>query len=81
MNRILTHSALTLALALGVGASAASAKTRHKHSAEHNAAVKKCNDDYNVAVKAAKTKRGADRTAAMTEARNTRKQCIASAPQ
>ncbi len=82
MKRILTNSVLTLALALGVSAPAAMAKTKKpKHSAEHTAAIKKCNDDYKAAVKAAKGKKGADRKAAMTDARNARKQCIASAPQ
>jgi uncharacterized low-complexity protein len=79
MKRILTSSALSLALLLGAAAPAAIAKGR-KESPEHKAAVKKCNDDYRVAVKEAKTKQGKDRTAALAAAKASHKQCIADAP-
>jgi len=83
MKRILATSALTLVMALGLGSSVAMAKLFHKHkhhSAEHNAAVKKCNDDYASAKRDAQTKKGADRTSAMTAAKSAHKQCLASAP-
>lgn len=79
MKRILTTSALSLALLLGAAAPAAIAKGR-KVSAEHKAAVKKCNSDYNAAVKEARTKQGKERSAALAAAKAARKQCIADAP-
>ena len=79
MKRILTSTALSLALLLGAAAPAAIAKGK-KVSAEHKAAVKKCNEDYNAATKEAKTKKGKERTAALAAAKAARKQCIADAP-
>lgn len=79
MKRILTSTALSLALLLGAAAPAAIAKTK-KVSAEHKAAVKKCNEDYNAASKEAKMKKGKERTAATAAAKAARKQCIADAP-
>jgi hypothetical protein len=69
---------LTLALALSLGASAAVAKP--KHSAAHKAAVKKCNEDYTAAIKAANALKGKARADAKAKARADRKQCIANAP-
>ena len=78
MRSILTRTGLTLALALSLGASAAVAKP--KHSAAHIAAVKKCNEDYTAAIKAANALKGKARADAKAKARADRKQCIANAP-
>ena len=78
MRSILTRTGLALALALSLGASAAVAKP--KHSAAHIAAVKKCNEDYTAAIKAANALKGKARADAKTKARADRKQCIANAP-
>ena len=78
MRKVLTRTGLILALALSLGASAAVAKP--KHSAAHVAAIKKCNVDYNAAVKAANALKGKARADAKTKARADRKQCIANAP-
>jgi hypothetical protein len=81
MKNVLTKAALTLALALSLGAPAALAKTKKpKHSAEHVAAVKKCNDDYKAALKDAKTKKGKDRKDAQAAASAAHKQCLAGVP-
>jgi len=79
MKRILSAAALSVALLLGAAAPAAIAKTK-KESAEHKAAVMKCNADYKAAIKDAKTKKGKERAAAMASAKAARKQCIADAP-
>jgi hypothetical protein len=82
MKNIMRHGALALSLALSVGATASFAKPRKsKPSAEHVAAVKKCNEDYAAAKKDARTKKGKDRSAAMASAKAADKQCIAGAPQ
>lgn len=82
MKNILTKTALTLALAVTAGAPAAFAKPKKpKPSAEHVAAVKKCNGDYNAALKSDKSLKGKERKAADAKARADRKQCIAAAPQ
>ena len=81
MRSILTRTGLALALALSLGASAAVAKPKKpKHSAEHVAAIKKCNEDYTAAIKAANALKGKARADAKTKARADRKQCIANAP-
>ena len=81
MKRMTMTAALALALALSAGASAVYAKTkRSKPSAEHVAAIKKCDEDYKGALKEAKMKKGAERKTAEQSARATRKQCVASAP-
>lgn len=80
MKNIVKNGALALSLALSVGAPAAFAKPKTKPSAEHTAAIKKCNEDYAAAKKDAMTKKGKDRTAAMAAASAAKKQCIASAP-
>jgi uncharacterized low-complexity protein len=79
MKNIMKNTALALALALSVGVPATFAK-KVKPSAEHTAAIKKCNDDYAAATKDAKTKKGKERSAAMAAAKASKKQCIASAP-
>ncbi|HEV2912545.1 MAG TPA: hypothetical protein VGX92_04435 [Pyrinomonadaceae bacterium] len=81
MKRILTHSALAIVLALGALSPAVMAKTGHrKASAERTAALKRCNEDYNAAIKDAHTKKGKERKDAQAEARKAKKECIASAP-
>src|ERR1043165_4213320 len=52
----------------------------HRHSPEHNAAVKKCGDDYKAAQRSAKTLKGKERSAALAKAKADKKQCIADAP-
>ena len=82
MKNILTKSAITLALALSLSAPAALAKPRKpKHSAEHAAAVRKCNEDYSAALKSAKGLKGKARKDAQATAKTDHKQCLASAPQ
>ena len=82
MKNVLTKTMLTLALVITAGAPAALAKARKpKPSAEHVAAVKKCNQDYSAALKSAKSLKGKERKEAQTNAKADRKQCLASAPQ
>lgn len=78
----LTKAALGLVLALSASAPSALAKgsKRPKPSAEHVAAVKKCNADYSASVKSAKTLKGKEHSAAIAKAKADRKQCIADAP-
>lgn len=82
MRKFLTHSALALTLALGVATPAALAKgaKKKKYSPEHYAAIKKCREDYNAAVKAARGLKGKEKRDAIAAAKNTEKQCIANAP-
>jgi hypothetical protein len=81
MKRILTHTGLALVMALCLGAPAAMAKGRKaKHSAEHTAAIKKCNEDYTAAKKEANGKKGKDRADAKAAASKAHKDCIAAAP-
>jgi uncharacterized low-complexity protein len=82
MKKVLTKAALALALALSASAPSALAKSakKPKPSAEHIAAVKKCNDDYNAARKSARTLKGKERSAAYARAKTDRKQCLADAP-
>lgn len=80
MKRILTYMALAVTLGLSAFSPAVMAKTRNKHSAEHVAAVKRCNEDYSAAIKEARTKRGKDRRDAQTAASKAKKECLASAP-
>jgi hypothetical protein len=81
MKRFLTHSALALIIALGMATPAALAQGKKpKHSAEHIAAVKKCNADYSAALKSAKTLKGRERSEARAKAKADRKQCLADAP-
>jgi hypothetical protein len=82
MKNVLTKTILMLALAVTAGAPAAFAKPKKpKHSAEHVAAVKKCNADYGAAVKAAKALKGKERKEAQAKAKQEQKQCLAAAPQ
>ena len=81
MKRILTYSTLALTLGLSAFSPAVMAKTkRPKHSAEHVAAVKKCNEDYSAAIRDARTKKGKERKDAQTAASKSKKDCLASAP-
>ena len=82
MKNVLTKTVLTLALAVAAGVPAASAKPKKpKHSAEHVAAVKKCNADYSAALKSEKGLKGKERKDANAKAKADRKQCLAAAPQ
>ena len=82
MKNVLTKTMLTLALAVTAGAPAALAKAKKpKHSAEHVAAVRKCNEDYSAALKSAKSLKGKARKDAQATAKTDHKQCLASAPQ
>jgi hypothetical protein len=82
MKRILTHTGLSLVMALCLGAPAAMAKGKKtKHTAEHKAAIKKCNEDYTAAKKEASGKKGKDRKDANAAASKSHKDCIAAAPQ
>ena len=68
--------------ALIVGSSTfvvAQPRNRH-HSAEHNAAIQKCRDDYKVALRAAHFLKGVERKEAERKAKADLKMCIASAP-
>jgi hypothetical protein len=78
MKNILAKSAITLALTLSLCAPAAFAKP--KHSAEHVAAVKKCNDDYKAALAAANKLKGKERADAKAKAKADHTQCLANAP-
>ncbi|MFL6334851.1 MAG: hypothetical protein ACJ754_16180 [Pyrinomonadaceae bacterium] len=81
MRNVLTKTVLALALAATAGAPAAFAKPKHpKHSAEHVAAVKKCDADYSAAIKSAKSLKGNERKSADAKAKADRKQCLAAAP-
>lgn len=81
MKNIVKHSALALSLALSIGAPAAFARTKKaKPSAEHIAAIKKCNEDFAAAKKDATGKKGKDRKDAMTAASSAKKQCMTAAP-
>ncbi|MGB9179917.1 MAG: hypothetical protein WCB68_11785 [Pyrinomonadaceae bacterium] len=81
MKRILMNTGLSLVLALGLCAPAALAKGKKaKPSAEHVAAIKKCNEDYAAAKKEAMTKKGKERKEALAAAQKAKKECIAAAP-
>jgi hypothetical protein len=79
MKRTLMTAMLALTLAAGAVPGMAKAR-RHKHSPEHDAAVKKCQEDYTASAKDAKTKKGKERSDALKAAQKTRKDCIAAAP-
>ena len=78
MKNVLAKSAVTLVMALSLSAPAALAKP--KHSAEHVAAVKKCNDDYKAAVAAANKLKGKERADAKAKAKADHTQCLANVP-
>lgn len=81
MKRILTHTALAAVLALSALSPAALAKTKHrKPSAERVAAIRKCTEEYNAAIKEANMKKGKERAEAKTAARTARNACDANAP-
>jgi Flp pilus assembly protein TadB len=82
MKNVLTKTVLTLALAAAAGVPSAFAKPKKpRHSAEHVAAVKKCNEDEASALKSAKGLKGKERKDAQAKARQEHKQCLAAAPQ
>jgi hypothetical protein len=80
MKNILTKSAITLALALSLSAPALAKPKKPKHSAEHVAAVKKCNADYASAKAAANKLKGKARRDARAKAQADHKQCLANVP-
>lgn len=80
MKNVLVKSAITLVMALSLSAPAALAKPKPKHSAEHVAAVKKCNDDYKAAVAAANKLKGKERADAKAKAKADHTQCLANVP-
>ncbi len=80
MRNVLTKSMLTLALAVTATSAAVARPKKAKHSAEHVAAVKKCNEDYSAAIKSSKTLKGKERKDAQAKAKAAKKQCMASAP-
>ncbi|HVF68713.1 MAG TPA: hypothetical protein VM914_13670 [Pyrinomonadaceae bacterium] len=81
-KNVLTKAALGLVLALSASAPSALAKAakKTKPSAEHVAAVRKCNDEYKGAQKSARSLKGKERTAALAKAKADRRQCMADAP-
>ena len=80
MKNVLTKSILTLALAVTAASAAVAKPKKPRHSAEHAAAVKKCNEDYSAALKSAKGLKGKERKDAQARAKSDHKQCLASAP-
>ena len=80
MKMRLSLAALTMALALSATGFAAPVKVKVKESAAHKAAVKKCNEDYAMARKDARTKKGKERKEAEAAATQARRQCVANAP-
>jgi len=81
MKNVLTKTVLTLALAAAAGVPAALAKPKKpKHSAEHVAAVKKCNDDYAAAKTAASKLKGKERKDALAKAKADHVQCLKNVP-
>jgi hypothetical protein len=82
MKNVLTKTLLTLALVASAGVPAALAKPKKpKHTAEHVAAVKKCNADYTAALKSARGLKGKERKDAQAKAKADQKQCLGAAPQ
>ena len=81
MKRFLTPVVLSIALALCVASPAALAagKKQQKETPEQKAAVKKCNDEYNTAIKDAKGKKGKEHTEAVAAAKKSHKECLATA--
>ncbi len=72
--------ALFLASPLTLAATQKTMSKKMKPTPEHTAAVKKCNEDYTAAVKEAKTKKGKDRSAALTAAKKEHSECLKNAP-
>ena len=80
MKNVLTKTMLTLALAATAASAAVAKPKKPKHSAEHVAAVRKCNEDYSAALKSAKGLKGKERSAAQAKAKADKKQCLAAVP-
>ncbi|HKG12451.1 MAG TPA: hypothetical protein VKB12_03905 [Pyrinomonadaceae bacterium] len=81
-KNVLTKAVLVLVLALSASAPSVLAKgaKRVKPSAEHVAAVTKCNEDYTSARKSARSLRGRERGAWLAKAKADRRQCLKDAP-
>jgi hypothetical protein len=80
MKRIVSFTVLPVALVLCAAVTAPAKTKKPRHSAEHTAAINKCNDDYNAAVKQAKTRKGQEAKDAKSAASKAHKQCISAAP-
>ncbi|MBV9925014.1 MAG: hypothetical protein JOZ96_08375 [Acidobacteria bacterium] len=80
MKNVLTKTFLTLALAATAGIPALAKPKKQKHSAEHTAAVKKCDQDYSAARVTAKGLKGQAKKDALAKAKSDKKQCLAAAP-
>ena len=82
MKRITTLMTPTILLVLCIAAPAAlGSQKKPAPSAEHKAAVAKCNTDYKAAQKAANTKKGQERKDALAAAKKAHTECLAAAPQ
>ena len=85
MNRKIANVLLGAALTLCIAAPAALAGQKKATSTKpdataHKAAVKKCNEAYQEAMKAAKTKKGKELKEAQAAAKKSHKECLAAAP-
>ena len=81
MKRMFTRVALASSLVVfALSPAALASGKRKKPSPERVAAIKQCRADYAAATKEAKTKRGKERSAAMTAAKRAEKECVANAP-
>ena len=82
MKRITTLLTPMILLVLCIGAPAAlGGQKKPAPSAEHKAAVAKCNTDYKAAEKDAKTKQGQERKDALAAAKKAHTDCLKAAPQ
>lgn len=82
MRRITTLLTPTILVVLCIASPAMSAtQKKPAPSAEHKAAVAKCEADYKAAVKAAKTHKGQEQKDAVAAAKKSRQECMAAAPQ
>jgi hypothetical protein len=80
MNKLRTVLMLLAIFAILSPVLAQNANRKPRHSAEHNAAIKKCKADYAAAEKAAGNLKGKEREYALAAAKQQKKECIASAP-
>ena len=83
INQVTLSTLLMAALFFGTFAAVAesSGNSNRRHSPEHDAAVKKCNSDYNLMVKDANRLKGMERKEALAKAKADHKQCLAAVPQ
>ena len=71
-----------IALTINIAAMVAVAESNNnkKHSAEHKAAIQKCDGDYKAALRDAQSLKGKEKREAEAAAKAQRKQCYANAP-